>query len=136
MVACYHKDITFKDPAFGVLKGKRAGNMWRMLCESQRGKDFRVECTKITFENEIGHARWEAFYTFGQTGRSVHNSIRATFKFQDGKITEHTDHFNLYRWARQAIGFKGLLIGWTGFFKKKLNAQTNALLDKFESRQR
>ena len=32
MASCYHKDILFEDPAFGVLKGEKAKNMWRMLC--------------------------------------------------------------------------------------------------------
>lgn len=40
MVSYYHDDIVFEDPAFGILKGNRAKNMWRMLCESQKNKDF------------------------------------------------------------------------------------------------
>ena len=35
MAACYHEDIVFEDPAFGELKGKDAGDMWRMLCSSK-----------------------------------------------------------------------------------------------------
>jgi hypothetical protein len=31
MIACYHDDIVFTDPAFGTLKGVEAKNMWRML---------------------------------------------------------------------------------------------------------
>ena len=46
MASCYHPEIVFQDPAFGVLKGERAMNMWRMLCESQKGKEF-----KITYSN-------------------------------------------------------------------------------------
>ncbi|WP_439151155.1 hypothetical protein [Winogradskyella sp.] len=30
---CYHNNIVFEDPAFGVLKGNRAKAMWLMLCE-------------------------------------------------------------------------------------------------------
>jgi ketosteroid isomerase-like protein len=134
MAACYHKDIKFEDPAFGVLEGQRARDMWRMLCESQKGKDFKIIYSGIQFENEIGKAHWEAFYPFSRTGRKVHNKIDAEFRFKDGKIIHHIDQFDLYRWSRHAMGISGYLLGWTPFFKKKLNAQTNRLLTKFEKK--
>jgi len=134
MIACYHDNVVFKDPAFGTLKGERAKNMWRMLCASQKGKDFRVTFSNIKTIENSGSADWEASYTFSKTGRKVHNKISAKFKFQDGLIVEHTDDFNLHKWAKQAMGFKGLLLGGTGFFKKKLQQQTNTLLDKYQQK--
>lgn len=134
MVSCYHDSIIFKDPAFGTLQGERACNMWRMLINSQKGKDFSVSFSNITFNQEIGTAQWEAQYTFTQTGRKVHNKIDAQFEFLDGKISSHIDSFNLRKWASQAMGFKGQLLGGTSFFKKKLQAQTNRLLDIYESK--
>ena len=132
MASCYHDDVVFEDPAFGKLKGVHASNMWRMLCNSQKGKDFRVEFSDIKATENGGSAHWEAYYTFSQTGRKVHNKIDATFTFKDGKIISHVDHFDLHRWATQAMGMKGSVLGWTGFFKKKLQSQTNNLLRKFE----
>ena len=132
MVECYHDEVVFHDPAFGELKGEKAKNMWRMLCNSQQGKDFKVTYSGIEYQDQKGKAHWEAFYTFSKTGRKVHNIIRAEFKFKEGKIVEHIDDFNLYRWSRQALGPVGYLIGWTPFFRKKLNKQTNGLLAKFE----
>ena len=134
MAECYHPEVVFEDPAFGVLHGERAKNMWRMLCHSQKGKDFKITFSNIKSDGTTGSANWEAFYKFSQTGRDVHNIITASFEFKDGKIIKHTDHFNLHTWAKQAMGFKGWLLGGTSFFKKKLNAQTNKLLDKFEQR--
>jgi limonene-1,2-epoxide hydrolase len=132
MVSCYHDDIRFEDPAFGVLNGVQAKNMWRMLCNSQKGKDFKVKVSSIAYNDVTGKATWEAFYTFSKTERKVHNLIEANFELQDGKIIVHTDHFNLYRWSRQAFGITGLLMGWTSFFRKKLQQQTRQLLFKFE----
>ncbi|MFY0606969.1 MAG: nuclear transport factor 2 family protein [Cyclobacteriaceae bacterium] len=133
MANCYHEDIVFWDPAFGELKGARAGNMWRMLCKSQKGKDFKIESSDIEATEESGQAHWEAHYTFSQTGRRVHNKIDASFEFKDGKIIKHKDQFDLYRWSRQAMGLTGLMIGWSGFFRSKINKTTNSLLDKFEA---
>jgi len=132
MVEYYHSDIVFEDPAFGVLRGEKAKNMWRMLCESQKGKDFKIETSNIEYNSEKGKARWEAYYTFSKTGRKVHNIINAEFEFKDGKIINHLDKFSLYKWSKKALGFKGFLVGWTAFFKKKLNSQTNFLLLEFE----
>ena len=135
MVSCYHEDIIFEDPAFGMLKGNKAKNMWRMLCASQAGKKFDIKFSGIEANDKVGQAHWEAFYNFSKTGRLVHNKIDAKFEFEDGKIIKHTDHFNLHVWAKQALGFKGFLLGGTTFFKNKLQTQTRSLLAKYESKQ-
>ena len=131
MISCYHDDIVFEDPAFGKLKGERAKKMWQMLCKN--GKNLKVELSNIEANDQKGSAHWEVQYTFSQTGRSVHNKIDAQFEFKDGKIIKHTDYFNLHKWAGQALGLKGKLLGGTGFFKKKLHQQTNKTLDTFQN---
>lgn len=134
MLEYYDDNVTFEDPAFGILHGEEAKNMWRMLCQSQQGKDFKVVTSNIEYTPEAGKASWEAFYTFSKTGRKVHNVVNATFKFKDGKIINHVDKFSLYRWSKQAMGFKGSLVGWTAFFKQKLNQQTRFLLSEFQKK--
>lgn len=132
MISCYHNDVKFEDPAFGELEGQSACNMWRMLCDSQRNKDFQLEFSNIHFDGTFGYAKWEAKYTFSKTGRKVHNKIQAQFQFKDGLIIEHKDDFNLHRWASQAMGVKGWLLGGTRFFRKTLQRQTNQMLAKYE----
>ena len=126
MVSFYHDEVVFTDPAFGNLKGVRAKNMWRMLCGN--AQDFKLEYSQVSEHS----AYWEANYTFSKTGRRIHNKIDAFFEFKDGKIIKHLDSFNIHKWASQAIGFKGWLLGGTSYFKRKLNAQTNRLLEKYE----
>jgi len=132
MVSCYHDDVIFEDPAFGILHGSRAKNMWRMLCKSQRDRDFKITYSNIEATETNGRALWEAFYTFSKTNRKVHNVVQAEFEFKEGKIIKHTDDFDLYKWSKQAFGFKGMALGKTMFFRNKLKGQTNHLLDKFE----
>jgi len=136
MVACYHDDIVFKDPAFGRLEGERAGNMWRMLCKSQQGKDFKLTFSNVEANEHSGSVLWESFYTFSKTGRKVHNVIQARFEFKEGKIIEHLDEFDLYDWSKQAFGFKGRVLGKTLFFKNKLKHNVNRLLTNFEHKHR
>jgi len=129
MISCYHDNIEFTDPAFGTLKSNRAKAMWVMLCKN--AQDLKIKFSKVEAIENTGSAHWNASYTFRKTGRPVLNKIDAQFEFKDGKIIKHVDSFNLHAWAKQAIGFQGLLLGGTSFFKKKLHLQTNQLLDKF-----
>ena len=129
MAACYHADASFRDPAFGELRGAEVPAMWRMLCE--RGADLRVEASNIGADDQRGRAHWEAWYTFSRTGRPVHNVVEASFELEDGKIRRHVDDFSRWAWARQAIGPAGLLLGWSGFFGRKLQAQARGQLESF-----
>lgn len=133
MVSFYSDDISFEDPAFGQLNGERAKNMWRMLIESQKGKNFDVQFSNVMEDQNTGSAHWEAKYTFSQTGRDVHNKIKAEFVIRNGKIVKHVDSFSMHKWASQAMGIKGWLLGGTSFFRGKLNSTTNKLLDKWEA---
>lgn len=69
--------------------------------------------------------------TFGQTGRPVHNRIRAEFAFADGLIVDHVDRFDFWRWSRQALGLPGLLLGWTPALQAKVRAQAQGRLEQF-----
>jgi ketosteroid isomerase-like protein len=132
MAACYTPDATFSDPVFRDLQGSRVGAMWRMLCE--RATDLRVEASAIEAAGDRGSARWEAWYTFSATGRPVHNIIRASFRFRGELIVRHTDTFNLSAWARQALGLKGLILGWTPLTQNAIRAQAARGLDAFIQR--
>ena len=117
MISCYHDNIIFQDPAFGELNGEDAKAMWRMLC--QNATDLRIEFSDISASLKKGSAHWEAWYSFSKTGRKVHNIVEAEFEFKDSKIIKHTDTFNLHKWASQAMGWKGKLLGGTAFLKTK-----------------
>lgn len=129
MVACYHPDVLFNDEVFTNLRGKKAGQMWQMLCE--RSKSLVVEVSGISADDTTGKAHWDAYYHFSRTGRQVHNSIDAKFRFQDGLIIEHRDHFNFWRWSTQALGPSGVLFGWAPFMQKKVQEQSMKTLDAF-----
>lgn len=129
MAACYHQDIHFTDAAFPDLHGPQAGMMWKMLTE--RGKDLKVEFRDVRADDKTGSAHWDAYYTFTKTGRSVHNSIDARFEFKDGLIIRHVDTFDFHRWAGQALGPAGKLLGGFGFMQKKVQTMAAAGLAEF-----
>jgi ketosteroid isomerase-like protein len=126
MVALYHDDVVFHDPVFLELRGERARGMWRMLVS--RATDLVVEAT-VGADGLSAH--WEATYTFTATGRKVHNVIDATFELDGGKIRRHTDRFGLWRWARQALGPSGVLLGWSPIVQGPIRRGAAKSLDAY-----
>lgn len=118
MSDCYADDPVFNDPVFGILQGDEVRFMWQMLCKN--AKDFTLHAEKIEVDGEYGTCNWTASYTFSKTGKRVVNKVKAHMRIENGKITEHTDEFDIYKWSRQALGLPGLLLGWSGYLKNKI----------------
>jgi len=128
----YHRDLQFEDPAFGKLDFQQTCSMWKMLCEG--ATDLTINFEILRAEDKYIETRWLAEYTFTKTKKFVRNEIIAQMHFKDSKIIRHTDNFDLYKWAKQAIGLQGWLIGSTAFFKKKLQQTTKRQLTKYMQR--
>lgn len=131
MAACYAPDVVFEDPAFGRLEGKDAHDMWRMLMK-RGGGATEISFGDVWSEGERASTDWMARYNYGPKGRMVINEIHAEFIIKDGKIVQHIDTFNLWRWARQALGLNGMLLGWSAFFKARMHETTKGMLADFQ----
>lgn len=133
MVACYHEEVDFEDPAFGKLHGKEVRQMWTMLLERARG-NLEISYSNLQADKYRGSAYWEARYLFSKTGRRVHNKISSRFTFEDGKIIRQKDDFNMWRWSSMALGLPGIFFGFTPFLRKKIQQQSRRLLKKYMER--
>ena len=132
MQDCYANNATFSDPVFENLNAAEVRAMWQMLIT--RATDLAFEFKNVEADETSGSAEWTAVYTFSATGKKVINKIKANFVFENGKIKEHKDSFDFYKWAKQALGFKGLLLGWTSFLHNKVKQQARNNLIKFMSK--
>ena len=134
MQDCYSETPIFSDPVFGILQGPEVRAMWEMLCKN--AKDFSLIFSDIQWlDDEYATCNWSATYTFSKTGRKVVNNIKAHLRIQDGKITEHTDKFDIWKWSRQALGFPGALLGWSHFMKNKIHQNAVKNLEKFMAKE-
>jgi ketosteroid isomerase-like protein len=129
MNALYAADVHFYDPVFQDLRGDEARSMWKML--AGRAKDLRITHEVLDATETSARARWIAHYTFAATGRPVENRIEATMQIANGKIADHVDRFDLWRWARQALGPTGLFLGWSPIVQNKIRTNARAGLDAF-----
>jgi ketosteroid isomerase-like protein len=129
MQSCYSDNTVFSDPVFPNLNATEVKGMWQMFCV--KSKDMQITFSDVVANDSKGSANWQAQYTFGATGNKVTNNISAQFVFENGKIIQHSDSFNFYKWARQALGFTGLLFGWTPMVKNKMRAMAARSLNQF-----
>ncbi len=120
MVECYDANIHFLDPVFGNLYGEQVGKMWRTLIDKSKG-NLKITFKDIWADEEYGGASWQAVYFF--KGRKVVNNVEARFRFSESKIIEHSDHFNLWTWSKQALGLAGWFFGWSVLFKNKIQTE-------------
>jgi len=132
MAACYAPGATFSDPVFPQLDTAGVGAMWSMLCE--RGKDLRVDLRDVVTDDDSGRASWTAHYTFAATGRKVANEIESSFALREGRILRQVDRFGVWRWARQALGITGLLLGWSPLFAGRIRSQAAQALAQWRGR--
>jgi ketosteroid isomerase-like protein len=134
MGALYAPAATFTDPAFGTLDAAEARAMWQMLLG--RAQDlvvtWRVESETST------HARvhWEARYTFAATDRSVVNRIATDMTLAGGLIVRQVDHFDFWRWSRQALGLPGQPAVRSAFLRDEVRAQASAKPQRHAARRR
>lgn len=131
MCSCYHPEIVFKDPVFGILEGDDARDMWEMLIAKSHGL-LDIKFSNVISDGKTGSADWIAEYMFSSTKRHVRNLIHAEFEFKDGLIYRHVDTFDMYSWSKQALGLKGVLFGWTPFFKNRIQHQALESLRSFQ----
>jgi ketosteroid isomerase-like protein len=131
MAAAYAPGATFTDPVFVGLKDGEPGAMWQML--TSRSKDLALELVSCEADDRTGSARWIATYTFAQTGRKVVNDVRSRFVFKDGLIAEQVDEFDFHRWAGQALGLSGKLLGGTPIIRNAVRGKARAGLEAFRA---
>jgi len=130
MQQCYAEDATFSDAVFVSLNARQVKAMWQMLCKSS-SDDFKLEYKILSADEDKIIAEWTAWYTFSATGNKVINHITANFTLKNGEIITHTDNFGFYKWAKQALGLSGLLLGWAPFFKHKVQASAAGKLKAY-----
>ena len=114
MAALYAPSARFEDPVFR-LEGDDIGRMWKGLLH--RARDFEVSYTIVDAGAGTGIVQVSARYLFGGR-RPVLNLIRSTTQWKDGRIVEHRDEFDFARWASQAMGLTGKLLGRFEWFHR------------------
>jgi len=132
MSKCYHDKVQFSDPIFGLLIGKDVINMWKMLLEKSNG-NLVIDFSEVKANDYSGSVKWVATYRFSKTNRKVVNTINSKFQFQNNLIVKQTDDFDVWKWASQALGLLGFLIGWTGYLQKKIQQNATNSLKNFKN---
>ncbi|WP_051418467.1 nuclear transport factor 2 family protein [Mesoplasma seiffertii] len=122
MNSLYSKKVTFNDAIFENLNYKQVTNMWTSLLATKEQSQFVVDFEIKNLNEEI-FVVWTATYLFGPKRRKVVNVVESRMTIQDEKIIVHTDSFDFYNWAKQAIGGPAIIFGKQKWFQKKVAAK-------------
>jgi hypothetical protein len=114
MAAMYAPDAAFEDEVF-QLRGAEIGRMWTSLLG--RAREYSVTYTIAQAAAGRGTVQWTARYLFAGK-RPVVNVILSELRLEDGRIVEQRDRFDFPRWASQALGLPGRLLGRFGWFQR------------------
>lgn len=125
----YAEIAAFSDPVFPALNARGVRLMWQMLLT--RAEDLGLEVNIREDAPSRARVDWVAQYTFSGTGRHVVNRVHTEMAISAGKIVRQVDTFSLWRWSEQALGTKGLLLGWTPMVKNRIRAQAAQSLREF-----
>lgn len=117
MAALYAPHATFEDPVFR-LRGADIGRMWIGL--TRRAKDFGISYTVAQVGEGRGTVEWTARYLFAGR-RPVVNVIVSDIELEAGRIVRQVDRFDFSRWAAQALGVPGRLLGRFAWFQRSVS---------------
>jgi hypothetical protein len=118
MASLYAPNAFFDDEVFS-LSGDEIGKMWRNLMTRAKTLKISYKITQVKIDK--GTVELTARYDY--EGRPVVNEIRSEIELKDGKIIKQRDKFDFPRWAGQAFGWKGKLLGGFGFFRRKVSLE-------------
>lgn len=114
MAGMYAAGATFEDPVFR-LKGSEIGKMWVGLLG--RARDFSITYNVAQTGDGRGKVEWTARYLFAGR-RPVVNVVVSELEFEGARITRQVDRFDFPRWAAQALGLPGKLLGRFPWFQR------------------
>lgn len=125
----YANHATFSDPVFPRLTAQGARLMWQMLLTE--AEDLEINAQILEDTPDRARVDWTARYTFTPTKRVVVNRVRTEMTIAAGKIVQQVDAFSLWRWAGQALGWKGWLLGFTPLVQDPIRRQAARSLKEF-----
>lgn len=127
----YAPQARFSDPLFPQLDAEQVRALWQMLLTQAQG--FRLSYRIDAESDHAARVLWVAHYLYGR--RPVVNRVVSEMQLGAGCILVQNDHFNLWRWARQALGLTGWLLGGTPLLRRRLRREAAVRLQAFIARQ-
>ncbi|MCA1582574.1 MAG: nuclear transport factor 2 family protein [Acidobacteria bacterium] len=122
VAAFYAPGARFEDEIF-KLEGADVGKMWAALLRGS--KTLEVSYTIARAGAGSGTVEWTARYVYPGGGPVV-NVILSELELAEGKILRQTDRFDFPRWAAQALGPAGRLLGGFAWFRRAVSRKAAA----------
>ncbi len=122
VAAFYAPDARFEDEIFR-LESADVPKMWTALLRGS--KTLEVSYTIARAGAGSGTVEWTARYVYPGGGPVV-NVILSEIQLAEGKIVRQSDRFDFPRWAAQALGRPGRLLGRFEWFRRAVSRKAAA----------
>lgn len=124
------QDVVYYDPLWGLLEGDLVFYLWQMKCESLSYFSFQYHDIE-ELDSEYITCKWETRFFYKKSGTHVKMNGKAYMRINNGLITEHSDGYKLSDWLAATRGWKGKLLGWTGYMKRKEESIHREQLERY-----
>lgn len=124
IAACYEANAIFRAPILGDVLAHNLGPLWRAVFSSTRENALAYTIVDVGLIS----ARVEgvASYVLVFSDRAVTTKFVATLRIRDLRIVYHEDNFDPWLWAQMAYGTRGLALGWSKAWQRRMRGQIRA----------
>lgn len=126
MARCYHDKASFSDPIYPDLREESIVYLWFSRLAARRVVDLQY---RVLFaDDRKAQVEWSGLSPLH--GKSVQIKGLSTFALWDATIVRQVDEFSFVQWSRQALGWKGWLLGSLRFYQARVQRSARSQLDQ------
>jgi len=117
--ACYDSAGVFTTPILGDVPAKSLERLWTLFFSRTRHNalTYKIVDAGLVGARVEGHVS----YVLLDSGRRVSCPFDSVLHVRDRLIRYHVDSFDTWGWAQMAYGTKGLMLGWSNSWHRRLS---------------
>ncbi len=119
IVACYDSTGVFAAPLLGEVPAEHLERFWRRVFSTTRDHVLTFRIVDVGLVNARVQGR--VSYVLLASGRRVTCRFDSMLHVRDRLIRHHVDSFDAWGWAHMAYGTKGLMLGWSNTWQRRLS---------------
>jgi len=119
IAACYDSAGVFTTPILGDVPAQHLERFWMRLFSRTRDHVLKFKIVDAGLVNARVEGR--VSYVLLASGRRVSCPFDSMLHVRDRLIRHHVDNFDPWGWAQMAYGTKGLMLGWSNTWQRRLS---------------
>jgi len=119
IAACYDSAGVFTTPILGDVPAQHLERLWTLFFSRTRDNILTYKLVDAGLVSARVEGR--VSYVLLVSGRRVSCPFDSLLHVRDRLIRHHVDSFDPWGWAQMAFGTKGLMLGWSNTWQRRLS---------------